>query len=63
MRQTRFSEFQSMYDWHEPADAAGNATKELSAALSGELSKAGRTVASSAREMAIRLIEIGMGSW
>jgi hypothetical protein len=52
-----------MYDWHEPADAAGNATKELSAALSGELSKAGRTVASSAREMAIRLIEIGMGSW
>jgi len=52
-----------MYDWHEPAEVAGAATKELSAALSERVAKAGRTVASSAREMAIRLIEIDMESW
>ena len=52
-----------MYDWHEAAEVTGDATKELGAALSERVAIAGRTVASSAREMAIRLIEIDMGSW
>jgi hypothetical protein len=51
-----------MYDWHEPAELTGAATNELGASLSEGAAKAGRTVASSARVMAIRLIEIDMGS-